>query len=248
MKYNKSQRKFDTFHVLDEDFTLSSFNFDFKKAKSKAEIFGYSNYQDNKDICSAATNLYSLSMASLDKESRNADLNHVISGFKTPKEQPAKVESSDCSSCKPKNCVENCSVLCNENSVVEQLVDISSDSLIVDQETDTSDDDSENEMFHAVSVERQNDDGWWFTRRISNGVDSTEDRKRNVELGRLPYCNRNSEAAELNSTPKDDKPLLILTDDHVNCEATSVTITPQLSLSNALQNDGIYAKFFAGLL
>uniref|UniRef100_A0A1I8ES16 Uncharacterized protein n=1 Tax=Wuchereria bancrofti TaxID=6293 RepID=A0A1I8ES16_WUCBA len=63
------------FHVLDEDFTLSSFNFDFKKAKSKAEIFGYSNYQDNKDIC----------MASLDKESRNADLNHVISGFKTPK-------------------------------------------------------------------------------------------------------------------------------------------------------------------
>uniref|UniRef100_A0A1I8EEI7 Uncharacterized protein n=1 Tax=Wuchereria bancrofti TaxID=6293 RepID=A0A1I8EEI7_WUCBA len=128
-----------------------------------------------------------------------------------PSEQPAKVESSDCSSCKPKNCVENCSVLCNENSVVEQLVDISSDSLIVDQETDTSDDDSENEMFHAVSVERQNDDG-------------------------------------LNSTPKDDKPLLILTDDHVNCEATSVTITPQLSLSNALQNDGIYAKFFAGLL
>lgn len=55
--------------------------------------------------------------------------------------------------------MENCSVLCNGNSVVEQLVDISNDSLIVDQETDTSDDDSENEMFHAVSVKRESDDG-----------------------------------------------------------------------------------------
>ncbi|VDN81187.1 unnamed protein product [Brugia pahangi] len=218
-------------HILDEDFTLSSFNFDFKEAKSKAEMFGYSNYQDSKDVC----------MASLDKESRNVDLNH-INGFKTTKEQPAKVESSDCSveftSCKPKNCVENCSVLCNGNSVVEQLVDFSNDLLIVDQETDTSDDDSENEMFHAVSVKRESDDGWWFTRRISSRIDSTEDRKANVELGRLPYCNRNSEAAELNPTPKDDKPPLFLTEDHVNCEATSVTITPELSLTNTLQNDG----------
>lgn len=50
-------------------------------------------------------------------------------------------------------------MLCNGNSVVEQLVDISSDSPIIDQDVDTSDDDSENAMFHAVSVERQSDDG-----------------------------------------------------------------------------------------
>ncbi|EJD75976.1 hypothetical protein LOAG_16974 [Loa loa] len=154
-------------------------------------------------------------MASQYNESENANFNHINNGLDMPKEQPMKVESNDCSvelaTCKPKKCVENCSVLCNGNSVVEQLIDINSDSPIVGQEMATSEDDSENEVFHAIPVKKQNNDG-------------------------------------LNSVPKDDEPLLILTDDHAkNCEATSVTVIPQLSLPNALQNDDVYAKFFAAL-
>lgn len=41
------------FHVLDENFTLSSFNFDFKEEKKcnyKTEMFGYSNHENNEDM------------------------------------------------------------------------------------------------------------------------------------------------------------------------------------------------------
>uniref|UniRef100_A0A2K6VYG0 Uncharacterized protein n=1 Tax=Onchocerca volvulus TaxID=6282 RepID=A0A2K6VYG0_ONCVO len=125
---------------------------------------------------------------------------------------------------------------------VEQLASIRIDSSIIDQEVDTSDDDSEDEMFHAVPVGRQNDDGWWFTRRVSNRTDSTEIRKMNDEFTKLLRCNAgNSETTKVNSLLEDDKPLLILTDDLTkNCETTSApaTVPSQLSLSNVLQNDG----------
>ncbi|CAG9532274.1 unnamed protein product [Cercopithifilaria johnstoni] len=148
-------------------------------------------------------------MVSQFKESGNPDLNRIINGFNTPKE-PMEAECNDCpiefATCKPKKCAKNCSPQCNGNSEVEQLIDISSD-----QEMDTSDDDSENEIFHPISVERRNDDG-------------------------------------LNSVPKDDKPLL-LTDDHAkNCETISLAVTPQISFSNVLQDDDVYAKFFSELL
>ncbi|VBB32837.1 unnamed protein product [Acanthocheilonema viteae] len=223
------------FHVLDEDFSLSSLNFDFDEAKKcnyKAEMFSHNNHENNEDMC----------MASQIKDSGSADLNRIINGFNKPKEL-MKVED-DCAiefaACKPKKCVENCSTLCNGNSEVEQLIDMNNDSPITDQKVDTSDDDSENEVFHAVPVERQNDDGWWFTRRDSNKTDSMEDKKINDEFMRLPCCiAENSETAELNSVPDDDKPLLILTGDQAkNCETTSLTTTSQISLSNTLQNDG----------
>ncbi|VDK89024.1 unnamed protein product [Litomosoides sigmodontis] len=228
------------FHVLDEDFNLSLFNFDFKEANKcnyKAEVLDCNNHE-NQDMC----------LRSQIKASKNANLNCTVNGFIKPKES-VKVEC-DCAmeftTCKPKKCVESCSVLRDGNSAVDELIDINNP--IIDHEI--SDDDSENQIFHAVSVERQNDDGWWFTRKASDKTDLAEERKINDELMRAPCCVvENSETTELNSVSEDDKPLLILNDDHAkNCETASLSMTPQISLSNALQKDGVYAKFFAELL
>ncbi|KAM3728605.1 3,4-dihydroxy-2-butanone 4-phosphate synthase [Dirofilaria immitis] len=202
------------FHIIDEDFTLSSFNFNVKEG--------------NENIC----------MGSQNKELENADSNHIINGLNTAEEL---------TTCKQRKYVENCAILCNENSEVEQLTKVTIASSVTDQEVDTSDSDSENKMFHAVSVERIDDDGWWFTR---NGENSAEVRKTNNELIRLSYSNTgNSETVKFNSIPKHDEPLLILNDDQTkNCETNSLTAVSHLSLPNTLQSDGVYAKFFAGLL
>ncbi|MCP9263438.1 Protein Mpv17 [Dirofilaria immitis] len=197
------------FHIIDEDFTLSSFNFNVKEG--------------NENIC----------MGSQNKELENADSNHIINGLNTAEEL---------TTCKQRKYVENCAILCNENSEVEQLTKVTIASSVTDQEVDTSDSDSENKMFHAVSVERIDDDGWWFTR---NGENSAEVRKTNNELIRLSYSNTgNSETVKFNSIPKHDEPLLILNDDQTkNCETNSLTAVSHLSLPNTLQSDGVYAKF-----
>uniref|UniRef100_A0A0R3RHA9 Tudor domain-containing protein n=1 Tax=Elaeophora elaphi TaxID=1147741 RepID=A0A0R3RHA9_9BILA len=151
------------FHVLDEDFTLSSFNFDHEEAKKcsyEAEMFGCSNHENNEKM----------RMTSQIKEPGNVDLNRVINGFNASKarkflylSEPVKMECNNCLiRYEPEKYIKDCATLCNGNSAVEQLIDFNNDSSISSLEVDTSDDDSGNEMFRAVSVERQNDDGVGF--------------------------------------------------------------------------------------
>uniref|UniRef100_A0A915PTZ0 Tudor domain-containing protein n=1 Tax=Setaria digitata TaxID=48799 RepID=A0A915PTZ0_9BILA len=225
------------FHVLDDDFTLSSFHFDVNKEKKnncEAEMHDC-NHRNGENIC----------ISSQDREPENADLHHIAKGISVPKEQTLKMEDEDYSisftAVKSKNPAKNSSVICNGCSAVEQQVNNSRDMPLIDQEVDSSSDDSEHEMFHAIPVERQDNDGWWFTRKVPSRGELVEDKKIIGGLLKESTCNGgNSSSSELASVPEDDMPLLVLTEDDVqNCETASLTVTPQLSLSNALQNDGV---------